>query len=327
MFAAVIHETGGPEVLTYEELPDPTPSAHELLIDVVAISLEGGDLLHRQGASRAPVPGGTHVVGYQCAGIVTEVGAAVEGFAVGDRVTTVGLDGSHATKRAVLAAATWKVPEALSLEDAAAVPVPFGTAHDGLFEFGRLQAGETVLIQAGASGVGIAAIQLAAQAGARVLATASSPQRLEPLYALGLDEGIDYVASAFPDVVRQLTEGRGVDLVLDTVGGPVLAGSLASLAYRGRCVSIGDAGRHGGDLQDLSVLRGQNQTLIGYFMGAELFMSPRVHGVVADCLDALAAGTLQVVLDRRFPLAEAAAAHAYVESRQAIGRVLLVPET
>ena len=219
----------------------------------------------------------------------------------------------------------WPVPPGLATEEAACVPVPFGTADDCLFEFGRLQEGETALIHAGASGVGIAAIQLAKRAGARVLATASSPERLERLVPLGLDHGIDYTAVDFVDAVRQATDGRGADVIMDSVGGSNLQRSLHCLAYRGRCVSFGDAGREDPGPLDIATMRGNNQTLVGYFLGAELFLGSRAHALIAGHLDDLAAGRLQVVVDRRFGLEEAGEAHAYIESRQAFGRVLLIP--
>jgi len=205
------------------------------------------------------------------------------------------------------------------------VPVPFGTADDCLFEFGRLRDGETVLIHAGASGVGIAAIQLAKRAGATVLATASSPERLERLASLGLDHGIDYTATDFVEAVRTVTDGRGADVIVDSVGGSNLQRSLHCLAYRGRCVTFGDAGRETPSTLDISTMRTQNQTLVGYFLGAELFLGTRAHAMVAGHLDDIAAGRLAVVIDRRFALEEAGEAHAYIESRQAFGRVLLIP--
>jgi NADPH2:quinone reductase len=322
MKAAVYDHTGGPEVLRYAEVPDPIPGAGDVLVGVEAISIEGGDTLNRAGGEMAGSP---HIVGYQCAGSVLGVGDDVEGFAVGDRVVTVGLDGSHAEQRAVPAAFCWAVPEGVSIEEAACVPVPFGTAHDCLFEFGRLTAGETVLVHAGASGVGIAAIQMAAHAGARVLATASSDDKLARLVDLGLDDGINYVATDFVTEVRRLTDGRGADVIVDSVGGATLQGSLRALAYRGRCVTVGDAGRDAGELLDVSTLRPNNQSLTGYFLGAELFLTPRPHAEIAGHLADVAAGRLRVVIDRRFALSEAAAAHAFVESRRAVGRVLLLP--
>ncbi len=322
MKAAVYSETGGPEVLRYEEVPDPVAGAGDLLVRVEAISIEGGDTLARAMGEIGQTP---HVVGYQCAGTVVATGADVVGFAVGDRVVTVGLDGSHAELRVVPTAFCWPIPPGLSTEEAACVPVPFGTADDCLFEFGRLGAGEAVLVHAGGSGVGIAAIQLARRAGARVLATASSDEKLSRLVALGLDDGINYATTDFVEEVRRLTDGRGVDVVVDSVGGATLQGSLRSLAYRGRCVTVGDAGRHAAERLDVSMLRPNNQSLIGYFLGAELFLSPRPHAMIARHLDEIAQGELKVVIDRRFALSEAAQAHAYIESRQAFGRVLLIP--
>jgi NADPH2:quinone reductase len=319
--AAVYYENGGPDVLRYEDVPDPVVGSHEMLVRVEAVSIEGGDTLNRLQGELGAVP---HVVGYQCAGTVVEVSGDVTAFAAGDRVVTVGLDGSHAELRTANEAFAWRLPDGVSTEAGACVPVPFGTADDCLFEFGRLTAGETALIHAGASGVGIAAIQMAKRAGARVLATASSDEKLERLKPLGLDEGINYVDTDFVAECRRLTDGRGVDVVVDSVGA-TLPGSLAVLAYRGRCVSVGDAGRTAAQPLDVSGMRGNNQSFSGYFLGAELFLGTRAHAMIARHLDAIAAGELQVVVDRAYPLAEAAAAHAYVESRQAFGRVLLLP--
>jgi NADPH:quinone reductase len=322
MKAAVYYETGGPEVLRYEEVPDPTYGPGEVLVRVEAVSIEGGDTLARSGGDLGAVP---HIVGYQCAGTVVAVGEGVSDLAAGDRVVTVGVDGSHAELRVVARPFCWPIPAGLSTEEAACVPVPFGTADDCLFEFGQLRAGETVLVHAGASGVGIAAIQLAKRAGARVLATASSADRLARLGEFGLDEGIDYTTVDFVQSVRQLTDGRGADVIVDSVGGSTLQGSLRCLAYRGRCVTLGDAGREAGMPLDISTMRGNNQTLVGYFLGAEIFLSPRPHALIASHLEDVAAGRLRVVIDRRYPLEQAAEAHAYIESRRAFGRVLLIP--
>jgi NADPH:quinone reductase len=322
MKAAVYYETGDPEVFRYEDVPDPVSGPGDVLIDVEAVSIEGGDTLNRLGGDLTRVP---HIVGYQCAGTVAAVGSDVREFAVGDRVVTVGLDGSHAARRAVPAGFAWAVPDGVSTDEAACVPVPFGTADDCLFEFGRLQAGETVLIHAGAGGVGIAAIQMAKRAGAGVFATASSDDRLERLKDLGLDEGINYVTHDFVAEARRLTDGRGVDVIVDSVGGRTLQGSILALAYRGRCVTVGDAGRAPAEHLDISTMRGNNQSLSGYFLGAELLLAPRAHAMIAGHLEAIARGELRVVIDRTFPLSDAAGAHAYIESRQAFGRVLLVP--
>lgn len=323
MKAAVYRQPGGPEVLRYEDVPDPAVAPGDVLIRVEAISVEGGDLLHR--AAGAGADGGPHVVGYQCAGTVIATGREVASLQAGDRIVTVGTDGSHAQLRAVPEALCWPVPARLGTAEAACVPVPFGTADDALFEFGRLRAGEVALIQAGAGGVGIAAIQLASRAGARVLATASRDDKLDRLIPLGLDQGINYRTSNTVAEVRRLTGGHGVDVVLDSVGGPVLHESLRCLAYRGRCISVGQASRAPAAPIDISPMQGRNQTLTTYFLGAELAIGNRARDRIAALVDDVADGALRVIIDRTYPLAEAAAAHAYAESRQAVGRVLLIP--
>lgn len=322
MKAAVYYETGSPDVLRYEDVPDPVPGPGEILVDVEAVSIEGGDTLNRLRGAMTRVP---HVVGYQAAGAVSACGDGVTGFSVGDRVVTVGMDGSHAEKRVAHPGFTWRVPDSLAIDQAACVPVPFGTAHDCLFEFGRLQPGETALIHAGAGGVGIAAIQMAKQAGALVLATASSDERLGRLEELGLDVGINYATNDFVAEARRVTDGRGVDVIVDSVGGRTLQGSLAALAYRGRVVTVGDAGRSAAETLDVSGIRPSSQTLSGYFLGAELLTGTRAHDLVASLIAKVADGELKVVIDRVYPLSDAAAAHAYIESRQAFGRVLLAP--
>lgn len=322
MKAAVYYENGAPSVFRYEDVPDPQPSENEILIRVEAISVEGGDTLNRLGGGLRTNP---HVVGYQAAGTIVEVGSRVADFAVGERVVTLNADGSHAELRTAYPNFTWKIPPGLSTEQAAAVPTAFGTAHDSLFEFGRLATGETALIHAGASGVGIAAIQMAKRAGATVLATASSNERLERLVEFGLDAGINYVHEDFVPRVRELTEGRGADVIVDSVGGENLNKSLRALAYRGRCVSMGNAGREARDLLDISPMRQNNQKFTSYFLGAELFVGTRAYAQIASILDDIASGNLRVVIDRTYPLEDAGEAHAYIESRQSFGRVILVP--
>ena len=321
MKAAVYDRNGPPDVLRYAEVPDPPLHRGGVIVQVAAVSIEGGDVLNRAGGA---LTGDPHIVGYQCAGYVREVGADVQGLEEGMAVACVMASGSHAELVSVPEQACWRVPEGLSIEAAACVPIPFGTADDCLFEFGRHQPGESVLVQAGASGVGIAAIQLAKRAGARVFATASKDDKLERLAELGVDHGINYTTSDFVHEVRRLTDGRGVDVVVDSVGGHVLAGSLQCLAYRGRCVTVGNAGREQGERYDLSSLMAGNQSITGVFLGAEI-ATDRVQLMIARHLDDVANGELKVVIDRTFPLSEAAAAHAYLESRQAFGRVLLIP--
>jgi NADPH2:quinone reductase len=320
MKAAVYYENGPPSVFRYEDVPDPKCHAKGVVIRVAAVSIEGGDLLHRAGAPLASRP---HVVGYQAAGEIVEVGAEVTHLRVGQQVVTVDGAGSHAELRAVAERNCWVAPSGSDLRAIACTPIPFGTADDCLFEFGRLQAGETVLVQGGGGGVGLAAIQLAKRAGAKVLATVSSAEKLERLRPFGVDHGINYRDDDLVREVKRITEGRGADVIVDPIGGTTLQQSIAALAYRGRIAWVGRAGR---ELvkHDVSTLMQGNQSLIGVFLGAEI-TTDRVHDMIQRHVDDVAAGKLSVVIDRAFPLRDAAAAHAFIESRKAFGRVVLLP--
>jgi NADPH2:quinone reductase len=320
--AAVYYQTGAPDVFRYEDVPDPACGPGMVLIEVRAVSIEGGDTLHRGSGVIGARP---HIVGYQCAGVVRQVGDGVSERNVGQPVCAVMPQGSHAALVAVPAMTTWVLPDGLDVKQGACVPIPFGTADDCLFEFGRLKAGETALIHAGAGGVGLAAIQLAKRAGATVLATASSDEKLERLKPFGLDHGINYRSGDFVDAVREHSGGRGADVIVDSIGGRTLEGSIEALAYRGRIAYVGSAGRDP-YRPNFDALRPGNKTVVGIFLGAELVLNhQRVHAMIAAHLADIARGALRVVVDREYPLSDAAAAHAYVESRQAFGRVLLIP--
>ena len=322
MKAAVYYETGDPDVFRYEDVPDPACEPGGVVIDVKAISIEGGDVLNRAGGE---MPSRPNIVGFQCAGVIREAGANVTDRTVGQPVVAVMPFGSHASQVAVAAMQTWPVPDGMDLKAAACVPIPFGTAHECLFEFGRLKAGETVLIQAGAGGVGLAAIQLAKEAGATVLATASNDEKLERLKEFGLDYGINYKTEDFVARARKLSGGSGVDLVVDSVG-TTLPGSVATTGYRGRVIQVGNAGRPEDHRLDVSTLSEMCRTLTGVFFGGALMFEPqRTRPMVEGLLRKVAEGSLRVVIDRTYPLSEAAAAHAHIESRQVFGRVVLAP--
>jgi NADPH2:quinone reductase len=322
MKAAVYYEAGGPEVFRYEDVEDPKCTPDGVLIDVQVVSIEGGDVLHRAQGELTQRP---HIVGYQCAGIVRQVGERVTDREPGQRVVAIMPAGSHAEQAVAAAGATWVLPDGADLASSACVPIPLGTADDCLFEFGHLRADETVLIHAGAGGVGISAIQLAHRHGARVLATASSDGKLDRLKDFGLDQGINYRERDFVEAVRELTDGKGPDLIVDSIGGRNLERSIEAVSYRGRVVSVGSAGRE--DYRpDLRLLPPGNKSLTGVFFGAELAVHhDRVHAMVQKHIEDVARERLRIPIDRHFPLSEAATAHAYLESRQAFGRVLLVP--
>ncbi len=322
MRAAVIYENGAPEVLRYEEVPEPECPDGCVVVDAEAISIEGGDLLAR---AASPPPATPWIVGYLSAGTVSEVGAGVEAPALGDRVVALNAAGSHAERRALPAIATWPLPDGLDAARGACVPVAFGTAFECLFTAGGLAAGQTALIHAGAGGVGVAAIQLAKQAGATVIATASSDEKLERLRALGLDHGINYASESFVERTKELTDGSGVDVVLDPIGGQNLVDGIDVLAYRGTLVSVGVAARAGSAVE-AQALWERNNTLRGVYLGGALLAEyDRVHPMIGDLLARVARGELEVEIDSEYLLAEAAAAHAHVESRKAFGRVVLTP--
>ncbi len=237
-----------------------------MLIEVRAVGIQGGDLLHRQGGVMAASP---HIVGYQAAGVVHAVGEKVQGLSVGDPVVATMGAGSHAELVSVAAGSVYRTPDGMSAEVAASIPIEFATADDCLFEFGHLSEGETVLVQAGASGVGLAAVQLAKAAGATVIATASSDDRLERLQDFGLDHGVNYLSGNVVAEVLALTERRGVDLVVDPVGGKTLEASVAVLAYRGRISWVGRAGREEEPPEIWPIMQ-RNASITGVFLGAEM---------------------------------------------------------
>ncbi|MBA5238017.1 zinc-binding alcohol dehydrogenase family protein [Pectobacterium aroidearum] len=319
MKAAVYDVEGAPSVLKYVDIPEPVTGPDDILISVEAISIEGGDLINRR-STPPPLP--SWVLGYAAAGTVIAVGANVRSRTIGDRVAAFNMQGSHAERWAVPAERTWLIPDGVDTAEAAVLPISFGTAYHCLFTRGMLRRGETVLIQAAAGGVGLAAVQLASQAGATVIAVASGTQRRSRLLELGADHVVDRAENNVVDSVRQYTHGTGVDLVIDPVG-TTLPASLSALAPEGRLVFVGNAG--GGSLTvDLWPPMQSNQTLMGVFMGP-LFERPEVRASVDDMLQAVAAGRIRIVIDRIFPLANAAAAHEFAETAKPLGRIVMKP--
>ncbi len=319
MKAAVYYETGAPSVFKYEDVPDPECHPQGVTIRVEAVSIEGGDVLNRAGGIMASTP---HCVGYQAAGTIVEVGSEVTEREEGQRVATVFPFGSHAELRQVGWKQSFLVPDDYSMLEASTIPIPFGTADDCLFEYGHLRAGETVLVQAGSSGVGLAAIQLAKRAGATVFTTASTGAKLDRLKDFGADHGINYVEQDFALEIQKLTDGRGVDMIVDGVGGEITQRGFDVVAYKGRVLMYGSVARDF-TKYDLDSMR-NNKSITGVSLTPE-FGTDRVVEMIEGHIRDAAKGDLRVVVDKTFPLSEAAAAHEYIESRQAFGRVLLIP--
>ncbi|SEL59718.1 NADPH:quinone reductase [Kosakonia sacchari] len=318
MKAAVYFQPGKPDVLHYIDVPQPVCGTDEVLIKVEAIALEGGDVINR--ATAAPSPQGT-VPGYSAAGTIVAVGKNVQNRQPGQRVATIALSGSHAQYRAAPAAWSWVIPDGLDVATAAAIPVSFGTAAWALSSRLHLQAGDTLLIQGGAGGVGVAAIQLAKARGARVLATLSGSERVAKLRELGLDVALDYRQQDIVAEVQTLTQQRGVDSVLD-LAGSTLEQSFACLREGGTVVLAGNAG--GSTRADLAALQQANQTLSGLFWGRELANEQArasVDGLLAQARD----GVLRVLIDREFALQDVVEAHRYAEENRVLGRIILRP--
>jgi NADPH:quinone reductase len=259
------------------------------------------------------------VIGYAAAGTVVSVGKDVTKRAEGDKIAAFSMQGAHAELWAVAASRTWWVPAGLDIARAAALPISFGSAYHSVITRGNVRKGETVLIHAAAGGVGLAAVQLARQAGATVIALASGSERQARLTELGAAFVVDRLRHDVVEEAQRLTSGKGVDVVIDPVGSTLQASSSAP-APEGRLVFLGNAG--GGKLNvDLWSPMQNNQTLHGVFMGSR----PSVHDTVDDILSAATAGRIDVVVDRAFALKDAAKAHHYAETAKPLGRVVMAP--
>ncbi|MHB8575259.1 MAG: quinone oxidoreductase family protein [Dehalococcoidia bacterium] len=319
MKAAIIHEFGSEDVLCYEDVPDPAPATGEVLIRVRAAAINRGDLGRRMGTYPAGVPL-PFIIGWDIAGTVEAAGAGVSELASGTRVVARIPQGGYAELAVAPAAQTVPLPEGVSFEQAAALPVAYLTAWFALKHQGALKAGETCLVQAAASGVGVAGIQIAKAMGARVLTTASTEAKLALGRRLGAEVAINYTTTDFVEVVRTETGGRGVDVVLESVGGDVLVRSVTALAPFGRLVSVGNSARAASPT-DLTQLLSKRISLFGFYLGGETGISE----ALAELLEMVADGRVEAVLDKHFPLREAAAAHRYVAGRSNLGKVLLIP--
>jgi len=308
-----------------QDAPVPKPGTKELLIKVKAAALNRADLFRVQGTFPYTTrPGMPDIIGGEAAGIVTDMGDKVGGFAVGDRVMGMCL-GGYAEFTTIHQSLAFPVPDNLSWEEAAAVPVSFMTEHNAIITTGRLKVGESVLVNGASSGVGIAAIQIAKLWGAKpLIVMAGSPEKLDALSALGADLGINYKTENFKDAVLAATDGKGVDLIIDHVGGPHLADNLKCIALKGRLVSVGRLAGIVGEL-NMDLLALKRVKLIGVTFRTRT-MSERINiarKVMTDILPLLATGRLKPVIDRIFPLDQAVDAHKYMSSNIQFGKIVL----
>lgn len=318
MKAVHYSRNGGPDVMEYGELPDPEVGADTVLIAVEWISIEGGDLLNRLVSQPARTP---FVPGYQAAGLVAAVGEAVTRFRPGDRVIGFNWHGSHAELFAVPEHYAYPVPEGMDLRLAATIPVAFGTAHDALFEYGEMESGDFVLVQGAAGGVGLAAVQFASQAGATVIGTASNRERLERAVPFGLHHGIDYRTEDIAARCKEITGGKGVDLVLDLAGGQGKDVLLRAVKPHGRYAVIGAAAGTLPSFGFFELIR-KSLHVVGISFGRDMH-TPRVHALLAKIAQKIAQGYLQMPIAAEFSLADAVEAHRFAAEGHPFGRVVI----
>lgn len=340
MKAVRIHEFGGPEVLTYEDIAEPQLRKDQVLVRVKACSLNHLDIWVRKGLPGVKLP---HILGSDFAGEVTDIGEYVTGFKVGQRVIVApmhfcghcpkcltgsqnqcreftvlgnGVDGGNCELFAAPAANVIPIPDSLNFESAAAAPLVFLTAWHMLFGRAGLQAGEDVLVIAASSGVGMAAVQIAKMFQCRVIATAGGEAKMAKAKALGADFVIDHYSQDISAEVKKITEKRGVDVAFEHVGAATWAKSVESLAPGGRVVTCGITTGYDVPL-DLRPLFTKQQSLLGSFMGT--------LGELHRVLKFVFRGTLKPVIDHVYPMTEIAEAHRRIENKEQFGKVVVVP--
>ncbi|MGN6331013.1 MAG: NAD(P)H-quinone oxidoreductase [Motilibacteraceae bacterium] len=323
MRAVTIREPGGPDVLTWAEVPDPRPGAGEVLVDVVASAVNRADLMQRQG-HYPPPPGAAPYPGLECAGRISAVGEGVQGWSVGDEVCALLAGGGYAEQVVVPAGQLLPVPAGVPLERAAALPEVACTVWSNVFMVAGLRPGETFLVHGGASGIGTMAIQLAKAVGATVLCTAGTAAKLEFCRELGADVAINYRESDFLEEARAATGGKGVDVILDNMGAKYLGRNVEALAVNGRLVVIGLQGGRKAEL-DLGMLLAKRAAVLATSLRARPLEEKAaiVAAVREHVWPLLAAGDVRPVVDRSYPMSEAAQAHRYIDSGEHIGKVLL----
>lgn len=326
MRAIQIHRNpeGGQAVMRYDEVPDPQPAPRQVVIRVAAASVNRSDLGRRDNYRRPPAPVGTFIPGTDVAGIVETVGEAVTEVRPGDPVVALLSGGGYAERVVTHVAGVAPVPAGVELTTAAAVPVVYLTSWFPLVFEPGLKQGETALIQSGASGVGVAGIQIAKHLGARVFATAGSDEKVARLRDFGVDLAINYTTTDFLPAVLEATGGRGVDFVLESVGGDVFTRSVAALAPGGRLCIVGNSSSAPEPTPDPARVAQRGLAISSFSLPSEI-PTGGTRRELPKVLDLVAKGILQPVIDRTFPLEEAEAAHAHLAGRHNVGKVLLIP--
>lgn len=327
MKAVVIRQYGDVDALEWREVPDPVPGPSDLLVRVRASALNRADILQRRGQYPAPGPRAPfEIPGLEFAGEVVGAGSEVRGLSAGDRVMGISPAGAHAELLAIPAALAMRIPAKMNWEEAAALPEVCITSHDALLTQAGLQAGESVLIHAAGSGVGVAAVQIASLAGAGpIIGTAGSQEKLSRARTLGLDVGIDYREKDFAQGVAEATGGRGVDVLLDVVGAKYWEGNIRALAVRGRIVLVGLLG--GASVQvNLGSLLSKRLTVRGTVLRSRAVAekAEATRAFERWGKDFLESGRLRPVIDSVFPMQSIQEAHRRMESNANFGKIVLV---
>jgi NADPH2:quinone reductase len=323
MKAIQISKPGGPEVLVPAERPNPVPKPHEILIKVAAAGVNRPDVAQRQG-NYAPPPDASDLPGLEVAGEVTAIGADVKLWKVGDKVCALVHGGGYAELCVTPEVQALPVPKGLSMVEAASLPETFFTVYSNVYDRGRLAAGESLLVQGGSSGIGVTAIQMAAAMGNRVFATAGSDEKCAACVKLGAEKAINYKTQDFVAEIKAATGGKGVDVVLDMVGGSYVPRELKCIAEDGRLVFIATLGGAKTEIEIFEVMR-KRITISGStlrprpvaFKGA---IAKNLREKVWPLIDA---GKIKPVIYKTFPLAQASEAHRLMESSQHIGKIVL----
>ena len=314
---------GGPEVLQLGEVPSPNPTESQVLVDVHATALNRADMIQRRGGYPPP-PGDSDILGLEIAGTVSAIGSTVKGVSKGDRVFGLVGGGGYAEQAVIDYRMAMPMPDEWTFEQAAAVPEVFFTASDNIFTQGRLSAGEAILIHAGGSGVGTAGIQISHHAGAKVFVTAGTSEKIENCKALGAVEGINYKESDFVAEILRLTDGQGVDVVVDFIGAPYLERNLSVLKTKGRLLQLGLIGGSGTEINLNTLMRNRLQLIGSVLRTRSLDEKIGVtQRFMERWLPELERGSIRPIVDTIFPLAEAPQAHKYMEANRNFGKIIL----
>jgi putative PIG3 family NAD(P)H quinone oxidoreductase len=323
MRAVIAAEPGGPEVLSVSEVPDVVPGSGEVALDVAATAVNRADLLQRQGFYPPP-PGASEVMGLECSGTVAEVGPEVSDWAVGDHVCALLTGGGYASRVVVPAGQLMPVPAGVDLVTAAALPEVACTVWSNVFMLAGLQPDEAFLVHGGAGGIGTFAIQLVSKLGARVFTTAGTPEKLAACAELGADVTINYREQDFVEVVREQTDGAGVDVILDNMGAKYLGRNVEALGTEGRLVIIGMQGGTKGELDIAALSRKRGAVIAGTLRSRPVGEKTTICASVVEHVWPLVAdGQVRAVVHDTLPLEEVAEAHRLMESSGHTGKILL----